>query len=299
MSYRYQFDRTLLTVLEVSRSNFQIVQEGLRLLHHEIEEWNRRVIETGGSYPPYQQEAHDLKKMIDVGNRQLAENNDSEILIGRISVGNLRYWKAAITLWVNQFQQEYEKKVRDNWPERALSSLAARIENAKNFTRTIDHEPSDILREIQRNELVRQEAPETPSVEWDVFVSHASEDKEAFVRPLAERLQTRGLHVWFDEFTLTIGDSLRRSIDRGLVHSKFGVVVISPHFLQKNWPLIELDGLVAREVDGKKVILPVWHEIDRDRVAAYSPTLADRLAVSSERGLEHVVAEIMRATGRQ
>jgi hypothetical protein len=45
--------------------------------------------------------------------------------------------------------------------------------------------------------------------EWDVFVSHASEDKEGFVRPLAEALKDRGLRVWFDEFTLRVGDSLR------------------------------------------------------------------------------------------
>ena len=87
---------------------------------------------------------------------------------------------------------------------------------------------------------------------WDVFVSHASEDKEALARPLAEGLRARGLKVWFDEFTFTVGDSLRRSIDRGLAHC-----IISPDFLRKK----ELDGLVAREVDGVKVILPVWHGI--------------------------------------
>jgi hypothetical protein len=89
--------------------------------------------------------------------------------------------------------------------------------------------------------------------EWDVFVSHASEDKEEFARPLAQALKDRGLRVWFDEFTLRVGDSLRRSIDRGLAHSRYGVVVISPAFLSKEWPQKELDGLMAREVDGRKV----------------------------------------------
>jgi hypothetical protein len=94
-------------------------------------------------------------------------------------------------------------------------------------------------------------------MEWDVFISHASEDKESFVRPLAKRLQERGLRVWFDEFTLTVGDSIRRSIDSGLARSRYGIVVISPDFLQKEWPQKELDGLVAREIDGVKAILPV------------------------------------------
>jgi hypothetical protein len=71
-------------------------------------------------------------------------------------------------------------------------------------------------------------------MEWDVFISHASEDKEDFVRLLAERLRTHGLRVWYDDFTLTVGDSLRRSIDRGLARSRYGIVVISPNFLRKD-----------------------------------------------------------------
>ena len=120
---------------------------------------------------------------------------------------------------------------------------------------------------------------------WDVFVSHASEDKDEFARPLAEALRAAGLKVWFDEHSLTVGDSLRQSIDRGLANSRFGVVIISPHFLEKHWPQKELDGLAAREVDGQKVILPVWHNVDRQTVTRYSPTLADRLATVSTKGV--------------
>lgn len=93
---------------------------------------------------------------------------------------------------------------------------------------------------------------------WDVFVSHASEDKDPFVRSLADLLKAEGLRVWYDEFTLQIGDSLRRTIDRGLANSRFGVVVLSPSFFAKEWPQRELDGLSTRENNGAKVILPVW-----------------------------------------
>jgi len=106
------------------------------------------------------------------------------------------------------------------------------------------------------------------------------------------------LKVWFDEFTLTVGDSLRRSIDRGLAHSRFGIVVISQDFLRKEWPQKELDGLVAREIDGVKVILPVWHNIDAATIRSYSPLLADRLAISSDKGLDLVIAELLRAIQR-
>jgi len=131
-------------------------------------------------------------------------------------------------------------------------------------------------------------------MDWDVFISHAWEDKEAIARPLAEALRRKGLRVWYDEFTLTLGDSLRRSIDRGLAQSKYGVVILSPNFFAKEWPQKELDGLAAREVYGDKVILPIWHNVTADQVREYSPTLADRVAVSSDRGLEHVVEELLR-----
>ena len=80
---------------------------------------------------------------------------------------------------------------------------------------------------------------------YDVFVSHASEDKDSFVRPLAERLREAHIEVWYDEFSLKVGDSLRRSIDRGLTQARFGIVVLSPHFFAKQWSQWELDGLVA------------------------------------------------------
>jgi formylglycine-generating enzyme required for sulfatase activity len=131
-------------------------------------------------------------------------------------------------------------------------------------------------------------------VEWDVFISHAWEDKESIARPLAEALRARGLRVWYDEFTLTVGDRLRRSIDRGLANSRYGIVILSPHFFAKEWPQIELDGLLQRESNGDKVVLPVWHEIGFESIRDYSPTLADRLGIASSQGLPQVVAGLMR-----
>ena len=130
---------------------------------------------------------------------------------------------------------------------------------------------------------------------WDVFISHASEDKGAFVRNLANELAAGGLKVWYDEFTLTLGDSLRRSIDQGLANSRFGIVVLSQSFFSKEWPQRELDGLVAMEISSGKLILPIWHNVSKEDVAAFSPILADRLAVSSDKGMDKVVKEILAA----
>jgi len=134
--------------------------------------------------------------------------------------------------------------------------------------------------------------------EWDLFICHASEDKEEVVRPLVNALIAVGFSVWYDEFTLTLGDSLRRSIDKGLAQSRYGLVILSQNFFKKNWPQTELDGLAARERDRKKVILPVWHKINREYVLKFSPTLADRVAVLTEEGINKVVKEVSRAVKR-
>jgi hypothetical protein len=132
-------------------------------------------------------------------------------------------------------------------------------------------------------------AGNTEHREYDVFISHASEDNDAVVRPLAHALKKRGLAVWYDEFELRIGDSLRRKIDAGLVRSRFGVAVLSRSFFEKGWTNYELDGLVTRAVTGEQVILPIWHEITKQELLEYSPSLADKVARSTA---THTVDEI-------
>ncbi|MDP9469177.1 MAG: DUF1883 domain-containing protein [Chloroflexota bacterium] len=148
--------------------------------------------------------------------------------------------------------------------------------------------------------LVRghSEAPWIPPDEgaakiYDVFISHASEDKDDLVRPLAHELQEVGLDVWYDEFELRIGDSLRRKIDRGLANSRFGVVVLSESFFKQGWPNYELDGLVTKGVAGEQILLPIWHNISKAQVIAFSPSLADKLGRStSTYTVEEIAAEI-------
>jgi hypothetical protein len=143
-----------------------------------------------------------------------------------------------------------------------------------------DREAS-LLAQLARRSAVQTPALAGPEGYHDAFISHASEDKESVARPLAEKLTNRGFTIWYDEFQLKVGDSLRRSIDRGLASSRFGIVVLSPFFFAKNWPQYELDGLVAKEMVGGKVILPLWHKVSKDEVMSFSPTLADRVALST------------------
>src|SRR5262245_53147182 len=96
---------------------------------------------------------------------------------------------------------------------------------------------------------------------WDAFISYASEDRAELALPIAKSLESSGLAVWFDQFQLEVGDSLSRTIDAGLAASRFGIVILSKAFFQKEWPRRELDGLMSRESNGQKVVLPIWHDL--------------------------------------
>ncbi len=133
--------------------------------------------------------------------------------------------------------------------------------------------------------------------QWDVFICHAQEDKAELVRPLAEELRDRGLSVWYDEFELRVGDSLRGRIDEGLANSQHGIVILSPAFFGKSWPESELDGLVAQEEPGRRRILPVWHQVGKDEVVAESPTLAGRYAARSNQSISDLADELLLAIG--
>jgi hypothetical protein len=129
--------------------------------------------------------------------------------------------------------------------------------------------------------------------EFDVFISHASEDKDEVVRPLALALKNEGLIVWYDEFELKIGDSLRKKIDKGLANSKFGIVVLSKNFFTKGWTNYELDGIITKAVSGEQVILPIWHNITKKEVIDFSPSLADKVARNtSSYTVEEIALEI-------
>ncbi len=127
----------------------------------------------------------------------------------------------------------------------------------------------------------------------DVFISHAGPDKDEVARPLTEALIVRGYTVWFDEYELGLGDSLSESIDRGLATSRFGIVILSRAFFERQWPRRELEGLVAREtIGGERVILPVWHGVDEAFLISVSPVLADRVAVSTDEGIETIAGQV-------
>jgi hypothetical protein len=130
---------------------------------------------------------------------------------------------------------------------------------------------------------------------YDVFICHASEDKEEFVSLLANKLREMHVDVWYDDFALNVGDSLRQSIEKGLSKSNYGIVVLSHAFFGKRWPQTELNALFSREMSGNtQVILPIWHKINKEDVLSYFPLMADKKAILSNLGNDEVCRQIIK-----
>jgi hypothetical protein len=124
---------------------------------------------------------------------------------------------------------------------------------------------------------------EVDDSEYDVFVSHAWEDKDSFVDEFVAELSALDVRVWYDKEKIAWGDSMRSRIDDGLAKSKFGVVLISPNYIAdgKYWTKTELDGLFQLESLSGKTILPIWHNITKKEVTEYSPIIAGRRAMTT------------------
>jgi hypothetical protein len=137
-------------------------------------------------------------------------------------------------------------------------------------------------------------APPSPEKDWDVFVSYSGADRET-ASELSTELEALGIRAWFAGTELTIGMGLRRSIDYGLLHSRFGVVLMSHSFFEREWPQRELDGIVGLQVNGRQRLLPVWHGVSHEHILGYSPTLADTIAArTSDSTIKEIAAEIAR-----
>lgn len=202
---------------------------------------------------------------------------------------------------------DLEKRLADN--EKRLATAQGRLEREREVAQK---RSLDALRRSSEQALQQFRQPTvnfaaagpnlagSPPPSNDVFLSHASEDKDSIARPLKEALEARDLSVWFDEIKIKVGQSIRLEIEKGITNARFGVVILSPSFFAKHWTQAELDALFSRKASsGKDIILPVWHKLTKDEVLAQSPLLAGihglNTSLSTVEEIADQIAEVVRA----
>lgn len=199
----------------------------------------------------------------------------------------------------NQINDLENKRARN---ENKISDETKRLMTMENqYQREKDKKQKDLIESLERAHRQQEEqmiaertaSTSSPSIsidkEYDVFIAHASEDKKEIVEDLAKALHDNGISVWYDDFVLSWGDSLMRKINDGIAKSRYGIVVLSHNFFNKEWPQQELDALFNKEIEGIKVILPIWHNISKTEVAQYSPLTAGKLALKTS---DYTIQEI-------
>lgn len=166
----------------------------------------------------------------------------------------------------------------------------------KNVFTAYERQINELTKQIVMQENIAKEEniifESNSEEEYDVFVSHATEDKESFSDEFVLILQEKyNLKVWYDVVSIKWGDSIRTEIDKGLKKSKFGVVILSRSYISKYWTKYELEGLFQRESNGGKLILPIWHNITKQEVQNFSPSLAGKMAMNTAFMTPNEIAE--------
>lgn len=172
---------------------------------------------------------------------------------------------------IKNMQKSYERKITD-LSSRMMGSLHERVVSV-----TPEINVSNFEEELQ----------------YDVFVSHAWEDKEDFVEEFIQELRDLEIRVWYDKSRIKWGDSMRAKIDEGLKKSRFGVAVLSPNYIAEGKYLTkaELDGLFQMESVNGKTLLPIWHKLTKKEVMDYSPIIASKLAMNTASMTAKEIAE--------
>lgn len=246
----------------------------------------------------------DKSKRINDSQKSITKNTSLSSI--KMKLQQIQNWNNDLVKIANS-KADINKRIADKRKKRADTAVKLQkeeMEESKKVSRKQQEVYGEYERRIsdlneQLSKSLTQNPKSTHSVyresdteeEYDVFISHATEDKESFADELCCELQKAGIRVWYDTISMSWGDSLRSKIDNGLGKSRFGIVIISKDYINKGWTQYELDGLFQREMTGGKTILPIWHNITKQEVQNFSPTLAGRLALNSSSMTPAEIAE--------
>ena len=198
-----------------------------------------------------------------------------------------------------------QEKIASKRAERLKVSLRLQKEQEK-LSEKLRKEQNEVIDGIKKNyekRIIDLEKVSLPIVvkpiqegiqptEYDVFISHASEDKKSFVDEFVQELRKLKLKVWYDTSELKWGDSLRQRLDEGLKRSRFGIAIISPNYIAdgKYWTKEEFNALFQLESINGKILLPIWHNITKQEVMNFSPMVADKKAMTTAKMTSQEIA---------
>jgi hypothetical protein len=114
----------------------------------------------------------------------------------------------------------------------------------------------------------------------EVFLCHASKDKEAIVKPLYTSLFGMGVSAWYDNADIQWGDRITKKISEGLSKSKFVMVIITENFFDSKFAQGEFESVLNSDLThGERRLLPLLAGTPdfRQRVMTENPLIRDRL----------------------
>jgi hypothetical protein len=136
----------------------------------------------------------------------------------------------------------------------------------------------------------------------DIFICHAGEDKDDIVRPMVEAFTQAGISCWYDEAEIQWGDSITKKVNEGLAVSRYVLVVLSPAFMEKNWPQRELNAVLNQEASSGEVkVLPllVGSEEEKRQILATFPLLNDKQYLPWDGDLDNIVNSMLSRLGKE
>lgn len=163
------------------------------------------------------------------------------------------------------------------------------------YTTKPNVEKEELRKIFRQNKLVLKMRDDDyrENLKPDFFISHDSKDKDDVARPLYEALTKKGFKVWYDEYSLKIGDSLTESIEKGIKEAGKGILILSKNFLSnEKWAKNELQSLKTKQiVSNTKIILPIWHEINEEDLYD-NYWLLDKIGGNTKDGIENLATKI-------
>lgn len=114
----------------------------------------------------------------------------------------------------------------------------------------------------------------------DIFLCHAWDDRREAAKDLHDRLESRGVSVWFSEKDVPLGTPLLREIDKGLAKSRVGIVLVTPALLRR----VEGEGIADKELSAllaRDLLVPIVHDTTYEALREVSPLLGSRSGLST------------------